>query len=138
MARPHIPAALRRYVLARARQRCEYCLLPAAWVSIPHHVDNIVPLRHGGVTQEENLACACFDCNIGKGSDIAAFDPLTGQMVRLFNPRTDQWPTHFTLVEGQLLGLNPIGRATVQLLNLNEDSRIRQRRLLIEAKLYLL
>lgn len=97
MTRPHIPVSLRRLVLARAEQCCEYCLLPSAWVSIPHHVDHIIPLKHGGATAEENLAYACFECNIGKGSDIAAFDPPTGQLVRLFNPRTDQWSAYFTM-----------------------------------------
>lgn len=136
MTRPHIPVALRRLVLTRAEQRCEYCLLPAAWVSIAHHVDHIIPLKHGGATVADNLACACFECNIGKGSDIAAFDPLTGQLVRLFNPRTVPWSVHFTLTNGDLLGLNPVARATAQLLQFNTEARVHQRRLLITADLY--
>lgn len=136
MTRPHIPVSLRRLVLARAEQCCEYCLLPSAWVSIPHHVDHIIPLKHGGATAEENLAYACFECNIGKGSDIAAFDPPTGQLVRLFNPRTDQWSAYFTLMNGYLLGLNPVGRATAQLLQFNDEKRVRQRQLLIAANSY--
>lgn len=89
MARPHIAANLRRNVIERAFNRCEYCLLPVEWAAIPHHIDHIIPLKHGGVTLAENLAYACFECNLAKGSDIAAFDPLTGNMTRLFHPRHD-------------------------------------------------
>lgn len=34
MARQHIPAALRRRVIARAKRRCEYCQLPDAYVTV--------------------------------------------------------------------------------------------------------
>ncbi len=136
MPRPHTPAYLRRQVIARAGQRCEYCLLPVDWVAIAHHVDHILALKHGGATTIENLAYACFDCNIGKGSDIAAIDPFSHDIVRLFNPRIDRWHDHFTVEDGQISGQTAIGRATVQLLGFNRTIRLTQRRTLIASGVY--
>jgi hypothetical protein len=50
------------------------------------------PRKHGVV---ENLAFACVFCNRYKGSDIATVDPVTGEAVRLFDPRQDSWGDHF-------------------------------------------
>lgn len=136
MVRPHIPAAVRRAVIQRAQNRCEYCLLPADWVSISHHVDHIIPLKHSGTTAEANLAYACLECNLAKGPSIAAFEPLSGDISRLFHPRTDRWSDHFQVDDGRLIGLSLLGRATVQLLQFNEPSRVRQRKLLIAANVY--
>ena len=136
MARPHIAATIRRVIIKRALDRCEYCLLPAEWAGIPHHIDHIVPLKHGGAAHEENLAYACFECNLAKGSDIAAFDPLTGDMTRLFHPRLDEWSTHFRLDKDHLIGMDAIGRATAHLLHFNEPPRVQQRNLLIAADAY--
>ena len=137
MVRPRIAANVRRAVIRRAFNRCEYCLLPADWVAIPHHIDHIIPLKHGGATLEENLAYACFECNLAKGSDIAAFDPLTSNMTRLFHPRNDHWTHHFRLSEEHLIGVDAIGRATANLLHFNEPSRVHQRKLLISANVYM-
>jgi hypothetical protein len=120
----------------RARERCEYCLLPAADAAIAHHVDHVIPLKHGGATAEANLAYACFACNLAKGTDIAAFDPADQQIVRLFNPRLDPWTVHFALHEYHIAGLDAIGRATAQLLRFNDEARVRQRQLLLAAKRY--
>lgn len=136
MTRQHIPIALRRRVIARAHKRCEYCGLPDTWVTLAHHIDHILPLRHDGATIEDNLAYACFDCNLGKGTNIAALDPLTGQLTRLFNPRIDEWHVHFALEDGYILGLDAIGRTIGQLLRFNHEPRLHQRRLLIAANVY--
>lgn len=136
MPRPHISAHLRRQVIARAERSCEYCRLPSDWVAIAHHVDHVIALKHGGTTTIENLAFACFDCNIGKGSDIAAIDPLSYDMVRLFNPRIDRWSDHFVVDDNQIIGQTAIGRASVQLLGFNRTTRVTQRRMLIAARAY--
>lgn len=136
MARQHIPAALRRRVIVRAQRRCEYCQHPDAYVTLAHHVDHILPLRHGGATTEDNLAYACFDCNLDKGANIAALDPMTGHLTRLFNPRLDEWKTHFMLENGYILGLDEVGRTTVEFLRFNHETRLRQRLLLIAANVY--
>jgi hypothetical protein len=105
-------------------------------VAIPHHVDHILPLRHGGQNTLDNLAYACFACNLDKGTNIAALDPQDGQLVRLFNPRLDDWSVHFLVRDGMILGVSAIGRTTVELLRFNETARLRQRRLLLTANVY--
>lgn len=52
-------------------------------------------------------------------------------MVRLFNPRQDTWDSHFALRGAIIVGLTPEGRATVQLLKMNEAKRVQARSTLI-------
>jgi 5-methylcytosine-specific restriction endonuclease McrA len=60
--------ALRERVGARALRRCEYCHLQQALVPlVVFHVDHIVARKHGGGDGDENLALACFHCNLHKG-----------------------------------------------------------------------
>jgi 5-methylcytosine-specific restriction endonuclease McrA len=126
----YIPAKLRGLVKERARDRCEYCLLPQDVAFFPHEPDHIHALKHGGETGAENLALACFDCNRFKGSHIASLDPLNGEVVALFNPRTQSWRDHFATKDGIVVGLTPTGRATARLLKLNLPERVELRRTL--------
>jgi len=64
-----------------------------------HEPDHIIAKKHGGETALGNLANACFDCNRFKGSDIASLDPLTQDLVPLYNPRVALWRDHFVLKE---------------------------------------
>jgi 5-methylcytosine-specific restriction endonuclease McrA len=50
-------------VRARARECCEYCLIPEQFTLASHWVDHIVAEKHGGETAEENLALSCVLCN---------------------------------------------------------------------------
>src|SRR5450631_1539400 len=61
----------------------------------------------------DNLAMACFHCNRSKGPNIAGLDPASGELVRLFHPRTDIWTDHFRLDGTRLFGLTPVGRVTI-------------------------
>jgi len=61
---------------------------------------------------------------------LSGVDPQTGQMIALFHPRRNEWAEHFSALVGTLIaggveirGLTPIGRATVQVLGLNEEMR---------------
>ncbi len=54
-----MPAALRREVIERAGNPCEYCLLPAERAGYPHEVDHVIAEKHGGATELDNLAFAC-------------------------------------------------------------------------------
>jgi 5-methylcytosine-specific restriction endonuclease McrA len=83
-----VSASLRQLVTERAAYRCEYCLLPQAVALYQHEPDHIVPRQHNGETHESNLALACLRCNRYKGPNVGSFDPLTGVLVPLFNPRT--------------------------------------------------
>ena len=77
----------------------------------------------------------CF-CNQFKGSDLAAIDPVERVIVPLFNPRIQRWSNHFQLVGVRIVGLTPVGRATLALLRLNDEARLIDRQMLIEARLY--
>lgn len=87
----YVPATLRRQVIERAGNRCEYCLISAEVAFFPHEVDHVVAEKHGGATEIDNLALACWRCNRHKGSDLTSFDPETRQLSPLFNPRTQVW-----------------------------------------------
>ena len=131
-----IPAALRRHVIERASQRCEYCLLPTDVAFFPHEVDHVVAIKHGGETEAANLAFACWRCNRHKGTDLGSFDPLTNQFSFLFNPRMQVWTEHFALHDAELIGVTPEGRTTIQLLQLNNEDRIAERQRLQEVGRY--
>ncbi len=136
MSRVHVPTAIRRFVIERAEGRCEYCLLHQDDTPLAHHVDHLIPLKHGGQTVSNNLALACLDCNRHKGSDLSAIDPVTGAILPLFNARLHTWYEHFAFEGARIMGQTPIGRTTVVLLRLNDYPRILQRQVLIEAGRY--
>lgn len=122
----YIPETMRRAVIARARGQCEYCGKPQISF-FPHEVDHVIAQKHGGKTSLDNLAFACFECNRYKGSDVASFDPQTGQLVALFNPRTQLWAEHFRYDNGILIALTPEGRVTAYLLQFNDPTRVQER-----------
>jgi hypothetical protein len=131
-----LPESVRAQVRLRVEKRCEYCRLPEGFSFYSHQVDHIISIKHKGSSDLNNLAWACFDCNNAKGSDIAVYDEETGQLVPLFNPRTQKWGEHFRLDAGTIIGITSCGRATVSFLNLNRDELVRTRRDLIEIGLY--
>lgn len=79
-----------------------------------------------------NLALACTHCNRHKGPNIAGFDAETGQIVRLFNPRTDRWEQHFEPDGAHLRGKTAIGRVTVDVLGMNSSDQLLVRKALLE------
>jgi HNH endonuclease len=115
--------ALREIVRRRAGERCEYCLIAEIFIS-PHEPDHIIAVQHRGPTSAENLALACFDCNRRKGPNISSVDPISGQIIPLFNPRRDIWQDHFQLDGARIVGVSPAGRATIELLDFNNPIRI--------------
>ncbi len=129
MSRSYIPKALRERVSAQARHRCGYCLTSVTIVGTPMEIDHIIPESIGGQTAEDNLWLACSLCNDHKSDRIAALDPSSGEIVRLFDPRRQVWHEHFSwTAEGdRVVGLTPVGRATVVALNLNRPSLVKAR-----------
>jgi HNH endonuclease len=116
----------------RARGACEYCHLPAEASPLPHQVDHIIGRQHQGPDDLDNLCLCCIRCNLKKGPNIASIDPETRVVVPLFHPRRQSWPEQFSLDElGTLHGLTPHGRVTVQLLDMNDPSRVNMRLLLL-------
>jgi hypothetical protein len=103
-------------------------------VELTFHVEHIVARQHGGGDEFDNLCLACDRCNLWKGPNLSSIDPATGQTVRLFHPRLDDWSEHFTLGGCRIVGKTEVGRATVQLLQMNHLRRRRLReRLLAEG-----
>lgn len=127
MSRTTIPAALRRLVRDRAALRCEYCRLAEEDAYFPHEPDHVISEKHGGQTEAQNLALACFDCNRFKGSDIASIDPPTGTLTPLYNPRVESWGAHFRASKGRIVPITAVGRVTAALLRVNLDVRVRVR-----------
>ena len=115
----HIPLFLRKLVVRRAENRCEYCQLSQKGQEATFHIDHIIPVASGGETTAENLALACVSCSLRKGAKETATDILTGKEIKIFHPRNDDWNEHFEWNETILKGKTAKGRATINLLNLN-------------------
>lgn len=118
----------RQRVRQRAGDKCEYCHIPqraVPWARL--HIEHIRARQHGGTDELANLALACHRCNAFKGPNLAAIDPVGGQLLPLFNPRRDSWNEHFAEREFFIVGLTEVGRATAALLNMNDPDRIHLR-----------
>jgi hypothetical protein len=135
MSQPGVPHELHAAVAGYFHHRCCYCMTSERIVGAELTIGHIVPQALGGTSDEENLCLACWRCNLLKRDRIAAIDLQTGDTVRLFNPRLQNWFDHFAWQDGGLVitGLTPIGRATVSALRLNRMVLVNARRLWIEA-----
>jgi hypothetical protein len=124
----------REYVRQRAKELCEYCRLPD-WLPPleAFHIEHIIARQHGGSDDLDNLAFACHRCNAYKGPNLSGVDPLTDQIVNLFHPRRSVWEDHFRVAGFSVQGLTPVGRATVDLLQMNAPRRVERRTELVLA-----
>lgn len=95
------------------------------------HIEHVIPRTQGGLNDIENLALACPFSNYRKSDRVAGIDPETKKQVRLFNPRLDKWKDHFKWSQNRLkaVGKTAIGRATIEILGLNEPEQQAFRRL---------
>jgi hypothetical protein len=132
----YVPVSVRRLVAERAQGRCEYCHIREEDSFLGLQVEHIISEKHGGKTIESNLAFACVFCNRFKGTDIATLSPLTGELSRLFNPRSDRWSEHFRFDGFQIVGLTEIGQATAMLLGFNSIDRMLERQELADVGRY--
>lgn len=132
----YISQALRRQVIERAGDCCEYCLQSQLYSPASFHVEHIIAEKHRGQTVLENLCLSCPECNAFKGSDIGSMDIQDNKLTPLYNPREDQWSEHFVLRDAEIEGLTPQGRVTVFLLQLNHPDRLAERELMIRLKVY--
>ncbi len=134
-------AIVRNAVQLRARDVCEYCLMPTYG---QYHVDHIIPkarwtaytakalpiaphpLRTVSVLDHvDNYAWACAFCNGRKSNQVdRLIDPKRPRQgrARLFDPRYDAWPEHFHFRDDLSLiyGRDGIGWATIHALGFNE------------------
>ena len=103
----YLSETLRQQVVERAEECCEYCLVHQRDSLYAHEVDHIIPIKHRGETNLDNLCLAYLDCNRHKGSDFGSFNPDTGQITALFNPHTQAWHEHFRLDGPRIIPLPP-------------------------------
>ncbi len=99
-------------------------------------IEHIIPRKHHGSDEIDNLALACFACNNHKGPNLSGLDPKTGEISRLFHPRRDKWEQHFQWDGARLIGRTPIGRSTVDVLAINLTYRYELRAALIEEGVF--
>lgn len=90
----------------------------------PFQIDHIIAKQHGGADRLDNLALACIHCNRYKGPNVVGIDTETGELTRLFHPRTDEWNSHFQWNGAEILPLSPIGRVTVSVLRMNDPELV--------------
>ncbi|MEO8612108.1 MAG: HNH endonuclease signature motif containing protein [Chloroflexota bacterium] len=133
----YVASELRRLVIERAGNCCEYCRLSQEDVRFSFHIEHIIAEKHRGQTISENLCLSCPNCNGFKGSDISSVDwDFSEETVPLFNPRRQQWTDHFRLNGAYIEPLTPEGRVTVFLLKMNDPEHIVERELLIQLDHY--
>jgi len=132
MAKQSISFKIRLLIAERAQNRCEYCQCRSDCACESFEGEHILPVSKGGSNESDNLAFTCRGCNSRKSDRIIANDILTRQFVPLFNPRLENWYSHFAWTEDflHIIGLTPTGRATVDALQLNRIGVVNLRMLM--------
>ena len=132
---PHrkFSSTIRLFVAQRAGFLCEYCHTPEDFSPDTFDIEHIISLLKGGTSDYENLALACGGCNAAKYIHTFWTDPITGINSPLFNPRTDNWASHFSWSEDftVLIGQTPKGRATIERLKMNRPRLVNLRKALL-------
>jgi hypothetical protein len=125
-------------VAERAGHRCEYCHAPEAIFNFAFEIEHIIPAGRGGHDDENNRALSCRSCNLFKSDQLDGIDPQTGKCVSLFNPRQNLWEEHFHVDQksGRVMGLTPVGRATVDRLQMNRGAQLRARQQWMRLRLF--
>jgi hypothetical protein len=113
----------RQLVRQRAGYLCEYCHSPETISTSRFTIDHLQPRSLGGSDEPDNLALACSRCNQRRYNFIVGRDRETAAILPLFNPRQQQWAEHFIWSSDgtKIIGISPIGRATCDRLDLNDD-----------------
>ncbi|MCB0200141.1 MAG: HNH endonuclease [Anaerolineae bacterium] len=121
MASKRISAEHQDRIRRQADNRCGYCQSHQKYVMGRLEIDHLIPRSKGGSNDEENLWLSCRLCNNAKRDQTHGVDPLTREVMPLYNPRTQAWSDHFIWSDDgvQIIGLTPCGRATVLALQLN-------------------
>jgi hypothetical protein len=130
--------SLRKIVAERADYCCEYCFSQERFSPDPFSLEHILPRSKGGEDTKSNLAFACQGCNNRKYTRTSAVDPASGVIVPIYHPRNHRWVDHFAWGNEyiQIIGLSPVGRATIAALELNREGITNLRVVLTKAKLH--
>jgi hypothetical protein len=121
---------IRDSVRKRAQGYCEYCKRSEEMMGEIFDIDHIESIATGGTSAENNLCLACSPCNGSKSKFVTGIDPDTKKEETLYNPRTQKWTDHFRFSDdyGEINGLTPTGRATINRLKLNRPFIVLARR----------
>jgi hypothetical protein len=138
MSRAKISNAIKNQVIDRANGCCEFCCAQLRFSPNSFHIEHHIPVSRGGTDAVDNLTLSCPQCNLHKATKTEAIDPVSEQVVSLFNPRQMSWDEHFTWSNDttQMIGLTPHGRATVALLQTNRENLLNLRQVLRQLKLH--
>lgn len=130
----YISVELQREIRARFVDCCAYCRTAESLTVSIFEFEHIIPRSAAGETIFENLCLACPSCNRYKASRQTAFDLITQQEVNLFHPQLQIWAEHFAWSEDatEIIGLTPIGRATIFALKMNRPQLIRVRKMWVK------
>jgi hypothetical protein len=122
---------LRQRVIAHFQNRCAYCHAPFALFPAARQLDHIIPRSAMGSDEDENLCICCIGCNLHKAARVIGVDPLSGIVSRMYHPRRDRWSEHFAweLRGLRVVGLTPVGRATVVALQMNDSELVAARQI---------
>ena len=132
MSESRLTAQQKLFIVERANGCCEYCRSQARFAMQSFSIEHIIPRSRGGEMSLDNLALSCQGCNNHKYNKTEGRDPVDGNIVNLFHPRQQQWSEHFTWNDdfALMIGLSPIGRATVVELQLNREGVVNLRHVL--------
>ncbi len=93
----------------------------------PFTSNTFIPRIHGGADDLDNLALACIDCNLHKGTNLTGIDAQTNEVTELFHPRRQEWNEHFGSQGVHLVGKTATGRTTIRVLNMNSEDQVAMR-----------
>lgn len=127
--------SIRNQVRERANFICEYCQTAEMLSGLKCTTDHIIPQSRGGSDDLENLCAACTFCNSHKYTKTEGSDPETGQTVKLFNPRLQEWYKHFQWSDDctMIMGLTACSRVTIDALQLNDSLRVMARSIWVQT-----
>lgn len=133
-----LPKKLEQEIRRAAKNRCGYCLGEQRYIFAWLEIEHLHPRAKGGKTVRENLWLACPFCNAFKGAQTHGTDPKTKRKVPLFNPRTQNWKSHFKFADDRatILGKTVCGRATISALKLNHELALSTRKLWVSVGWY--
>ncbi len=127
----YIAVELQRRIRNHFSNCCAYCRTDESLTVSTFEFEHIIPRSAGGESIFENLCLACPSCNRYKAYRQTAFDEVTQREIRLFHPHQQLWSEHFAWNENSnyIIGLTPVGRATVSVLKMNRSQMTRVRKM---------
>lgn len=91
-------------IFERDKFTCQYCGLDASrnfdtWWTANMNIDHVVPKKHGGEKNSQNLVVACRACNLYKGSTPCSSIEEAREIVNKKRAQAEKWYRKFVLRE---------------------------------------